>query len=187
MTASFVSFLCVRFAAQTTAALVVLAMSFAALAEGLPKNFVLHDPPKPVAEIAFDDAQGRTRSLADFKGRVVLVNIWATWCVSCRLEMSELDQLQAALGGAEFEIVPLSIDRSGIETVAKFYAANGISHLAKYIDTSGKALRELDAVGLPTTLIINRVGLEIGRIVGPVAWNAPEVTEFITRCYRQAA
>lgn len=170
-----------NFAARLAAALIVAAISQVAVAQEAPKNFILHIEPKPVPEVKFEDRQGRTGSLAEFKGKVVLLNIWATWCVSCRLEMPALDGLQAALGGADFEVVALSIDRGGIESVAKFYAGNGVTHLAMYIDTSGKVLRELDAVGLPTTLIINRGGQEIGRIIGPVAWDEPEITELVRR------
>ena len=169
----------VRVVAWLAAAMIVATGSQSTAAQELPKNFVMHDASRPLTAISFEDGQGRARSLADFKGKVVLLNIWATWCVSCRLEMPALDQLQAALGGADFEVVPLSIDRNGIDAVAKFYAGSGISHLAMYIDTSGKALRELDAVGLPTTLIIDRAGQEIGRIVGPAEWDASEIGELL--------
>jgi thiol-disulfide isomerase/thioredoxin len=150
-----------------------------AAAQEPPKNFILLDQPKAVAAINFDDGQGRARSLADFKGKVVLLNIWATWCVPCRKEMPALNRLQANLGGSDFEVVPISINRGGRDTVAKFYADTGIRNLAMYIDASGQAVRTLDAVGLPTTLIINRAGNEIDRIIGPLEWDAPEIAEFL--------
>jgi thiol-disulfide isomerase/thioredoxin len=150
-----------------------------AAAQEAPKNFAMHDAARPVATIKFDDGQGQSRSLADFKGKVVLLNIWATWCVPCRKEMPALDRLQALLGGADFEVVPISIDRGGIETVGKFYAEISLQNLAMYIDSSGQMLRALGAVGLPTTLLIDRGGNEIGRIVGPAAWDAPEIVEFL--------
>lgn len=164
-----------------TAALVVLTTSHLATSEELPKNFIMHGRPKPVAAINFEDSQGRARSLADFKGKVALLNIWATWCVSCRHEMPALDRLQESLGGADFEIVALSIDRGGIEVVANFYSKIGIHSLAMYINNSGKALRELDATGLPTTLIINRGGQELGRVIGPAEWDTPEIIELFKR------
>jgi hypothetical protein len=83
------------------------------------------------------------------------------------------------LGGRNFAVVPLSIDRGGRETVAKFYAEIGIRELPVYTDTSGEALRALGAVGLPTTLVLDRAGKEIARIVGPAEWDAPEVVEFL--------
>jgi thiol-disulfide isomerase/thioredoxin len=143
------------------------------------KNFILLDQPKAVAAINFDDGQGRARSLADFRGKVVLLNIWATWCIPCRKEMPALDRLQASLGGPDFEVVPVSIDRGGRDTVAKFYAEAGIRNLAMYVDASGQTVRTLDAVGLPTTLIIDRAGNEIDRVIGPLEWDAPEIAEFL--------
>ena len=169
-----------RVAASMAAAVVVLASQFAAGQEP-PKNFVMHDAPKPVAAINFDDAQGRSRSLAEFKGKVVLLNIWATWCGPCRKEMPALDRLQAALGGPEFEVVALSIDRGGTDAVRKFFADIGIRTLAMYLDSSGQALRTLSALGLPTTLLIDRGGREIGRLIGPAEWDSPEMVEFV-RC-----
>jgi len=131
-----------------------------AAAQAPSPNLLLFDVPKPVAALDFDDGEGQARSLADFKGKVVLLNIWATWCIPCRKEMPALDRLQAILGGPDFEVVPVSIDRGGRDTVAKFYAEAGIRNLAMYIDASGQAVRTLGAVGLPTTLIINRGGDE---------------------------
>jgi thiol-disulfide isomerase/thioredoxin len=152
-----------------------------AAAQEPPKNFVLLDEPKAVAAINFKDGEGRARNLADFKGKVALLNIWATWCVPCRKEMPALDRLQASLGGSDFEVVPVSIDRGGRDTVAKFYAETDIRNLAMYIDASGQAVRTVGTVGLPTTLIINRGGYEIDRVIGPVEWDAPEIAEFLKR------
>ena len=89
-------------------------------AESMPP-FVMSEAPKPVRELNFTDGEGQARTLADFKGKVILLNIWATWCGPCRKEMPTLDRLQAALGGVDFEVVPLSIDRKGMEVVNKFY------------------------------------------------------------------
>lgn len=163
------------------AALLALATAAPVSAQQPPKNFILHDAPKSIPAIQFKDDQGRARSLADFHGKVVLLNIWATWCVPCRREMPALDRLQGTLGGADFEVVALSMDHSGIEVVRKFYAEVGIQKLAMYIDSSGKATRELGAVGLPTTLLVDREGREIGRLIGPAEWDSPEIAEFI-RC-----
>jgi thiol-disulfide isomerase/thioredoxin len=144
-----------------------------------PKNFVVHEVPRPVAPTAFQDEQGRLRSLDDFRGKVVLLNIWATWCSPCRREMPALDRLQAALGSAEFEVVALSIDRAGIEPVRRFYGEVGAHHLAIYVDRTGKAPRELAVVGIPTTLLIDREGRELGRLTGPAEWDAPETIGFL--------
>ena len=95
--------------------------------------------------------------------------------------MPALDRLQAALGGPDFEVVTLSIDRGGIDVVRKFFADVGIRNLAMYLDGSGQALRALGALGLPTTLVIDREGQEIGRLIGPAEWDTPEMVEFV-RC-----
>jgi thiol-disulfide isomerase/thioredoxin len=144
-----------------------------------PAGFIVHDEPRPLADIAFATADGESGSLSDYRGKVVLVNIWATWCPPCREEMPTLDRLQAELGGPDFLVMPLSIDTGGVEVVQKFYDEIGISHLGIYLDESMQAMRDLGAVGLPTTLLIDREGREIGRLVGPAEWDAPEMIEFL--------
>ncbi len=151
-----------------------------AVAQEASRNFIVHDAPKQIAAIQFEDADGQSRSLTDFRSKIVLVNIWATWCVPCRKEMPTLDRLQAKLGGADFEVVALSIDRR-MDAVRKFFAEVGIQKLAMYLDGSAKATRELGAVGLPTTLLLDRGGREVGRLIGPAEWDSPEMVEFI-RC-----
>lgn len=161
------------------AGLVAGALSLAA-AQQSSKTFILHETPKPIAAIQFEDAQGGSRSLADFRGKIVLLNIWATWCVPCRKEMPMLDRLQATLGGPDFEVVTLSIDRGGVDVVRKFFAEVGIQKLSMYLDSAGKATRELGVVGLPTTLLVDREVREIGRLIGPAEWDSPEITELIS-------
>lgn len=161
--------------------LTALSIAFApvASAQEATKTFIMHSAPKPLASISFADEQGQKRSLSEFKGKVVVLNIWATWCVPCREEMPTLDRLQAALGGADFEVMPLSVDRGGLDIVSKFFAEIGVNRLSKYTDTSGQVLRSVNAVGLPTTLIVDRAGNEVGRVVGPVEWDAPEVVKLL--------
>jgi thiol-disulfide isomerase/thioredoxin len=113
------------------------------------------------------------------RGKTVLLNIWATWCVPCREEMPTLDTLEAELGGPAFEVVPLSVDRAGPEAVRKFYAEIGIEHLSLYINTSMRASFDLQAPGLPTTLLIDSEGRELGRLVGPAEWDTPEMIAFL--------
>ena len=127
------------------------------------------------------DGVTQTKTLANYKGDIVLLNVWATWCVPCRTEMPALDRLQASLGGPEFAVVPISIDRGGAAKVAGFYSDIGIQNLAIYVDASGNALRDIGAVGLPTTLILDRAGREIGRIVGPAEWDDPAIVELLRR------
>lgn len=144
-----------------------------------PRNFVVHETPKPLPAITFTDRDGRPRTLDDFRGKVVLFNIWATWCLSCRKEMPTLDRLQAQLGGAEFEVVALSIDRGGSDVVSEFFGEIGVKHLSIYIDVSTKVGFALALAGLPTTLLIDREGREFGRLIGPAEWDVPETVAFL--------
>ena len=157
----------------------LLAVSPPATAGEPPQNFAVQATPQPLPEIQFQDGHGQPRTLADFSGKVVLLNIWATWCAPCRKEMPTLDRLQAKLGGPDFEVVAVSMDRGGPDKVKKFFAEIGIEHLALSIDTSGKAMFALGAPGLPMTLLIDREGKEIGRLIGPAEWDAPDMVDFI--------
>jgi len=139
------------------------------------------DQPRDVPEIRFKNAEDRELTLADFRGRVVLLNIWATWCVPCRKEMPALDRLQAQLGGEDFLVLPLSIDRAGLSAVKRFYEELGLQKLGIYIDTSGAAPRSLGAPGVPTTLLIDRDGREVARKIGPAEWAGPEMVALIRR------
>ncbi len=146
---------------------------------GGSNDFVLHPEPRPLPEVHFTDQGGRPRSLAEFKEKVVLLNVWATWCAPCRKEMPALDRLQAAIGGLEFEVVALSIDRAGAEPVRRFYRDTGIERLPVYLDSSGKVLRDVSGFGLPISLLVDGKGREIGRLVGPAEWDSPEVVAFL--------
>jgi thiol-disulfide isomerase/thioredoxin len=144
-----------------------------------PQNFAVHEAPVPVAGISFTDGAGQPKTLASFSGKVVLLNFWATWCAPCRKEMPTLDRLQEKLGGPDFEVVALSMDRAGPDIVKKFYAETGVTHLALNIDSSARVMFTLGAVGLPMTLLIDREGKEIGRLIGPAEWDSPDMVDFI--------
>ncbi len=146
-------------------------------ADRLEAGITLHAQPQAMPALAFSDGQGRLTGLADFSGRVVLLNIWATWCAPCREEMPTLDRLQAALGGPGFEVVALSID-SGLAVVQAFFKQIGVRHLHPYLDTQQHAM-SLGATGVPLTLLIDGQGRELGRKLGPAKWDAPAVIELI--------
>ena len=143
-----------------------------------PANFVQHSEPKPLPNIEFEDGSGQKIRLADFKGRLVLLNIWATWCAPCRKEMPTLDRLQQQLGGEMFEVLALSLDQAGPAVVRKFYADIGIQNLRLIIDRNRRAMRDLRVIGLPTTLLIGKNGEELGRLVGPAEWDAEEMVAY---------
>ena len=134
----------------------------------------LHDAPRALLSPPFIDGEGRELTLEDFRGRVVLLNVWATWCVPCREEMPTLDRLQARLGGDDFHVLPLSIDRAGLGPVRRFYEEIGIRHLGMYLAEDLRAMLALGAIGLPTTILIDRDGRKIARLVGPAEWDSPE-------------
>jgi thiol-disulfide isomerase/thioredoxin len=156
------------------------AMPFA-LAQQAPRNFIIHDGPDAVVAISFEDDQGQARSLADFRGKVVLLNVWATWCVPCRKEMPALMRLHTALSDADFAVVAVAVDRAGIAPVRAFLGELGLQSLPIYLDGSGRLVSSVRTIGLPTSLVIDRQGHEFGRIVGPVDWDAPETIAFLRR------
>ncbi len=143
--------------------------------------FDLLDPPRPLPELRFVDGGGRPLTLADFRGKVILLNLWATWCIPCLREMPTLDRLQAKLGGPRFEVVVLSIDIGGIPVVEKFYRALKLDSLGIYVDKTLRVKRDLGIVGIPTTLLIDRQGREIGRLAGPAEWDSKEAIKAIRR------
>ena len=147
--------------------------------EGQP--FARAAAPKETPALAFEDGTGRAHTLADFKGKLVLLNVWATWCAPCREEMPTLDRLQGTLGGPRFQVVALSIDQQGPEIVRKFFAEVGVKSLERYIDRSAQAAFKINAVGLPATLLLDSDGREIGRHLGPAKWDSPQVVADLRR------
>ena len=127
---------------------------------------------RPAPDIAFTAGDGSALALKDFAGKVVLLNLWATWCAPCVREMPTLDRLQAELGGPRFEVIALSSDRAGAPVVEPFYREHGLRHLRVYLDPSGEATRALGVRGLPTTLLIDAQGREIGRLEGTAEWDS---------------
>ena len=141
----------------------------------------LHPAPKPLPDLQFLDRNGRSVALSSFRGKVLLLNLWATSCRPCREEMPALDRLQAKLGGREFHVVPLSIDSKGIAIVKAFYERVSLKALSMYLDASQSATDLLDIVGVPTTVLVDRSGREVGRVTGPAEWDSDETIEIITR------
>ncbi len=130
-------------------------------------------PPKALVDITFTDAEGALVRLEDKRGKLVLVNFWATWCPPCVREMPSLDRLQAELGGPGFEVVAMSEDRE-INAIGPFYERYGLTALAGYHDPYSRLVRRLEVPGLPTTILIDQAGNELGRVVGPAEWDSPE-------------
>ena len=150
-----------------------------ALSQGNMAAFVFKKEPEALSEVRFQDASGTEKTLADWRGKVVLVNLWATWCAPCRKEMPALDRLQKELGSSKFEVVAISIDRTGLAGARKFLDETGVKNLALYADPTTKLSSVLRAVGLPVTVLIDAEGREIGRLVGPAEWDSEDAKRLI--------
>ncbi len=150
-----------------------------AMATGPMAAFLVHTAPKDIATFGFADKDNKQRSLAAWKGKVVLLNLWATWCAPCRKEMPDIAKLQKELGGADFEVVALSVDRKGLAASQAFLKETAADNLAAYTDPEGTSLKALQALGLPATVLIDRNGKERGRLLGPAEWSSPEAKAMV--------
>jgi thiol-disulfide isomerase/thioredoxin len=139
--------------------------------------------PKLAPAIDFNGPDGRPTSLANFGGRTVLVNLWATWCVPCREEMPALDKLQAEFGGKDFEVLAVNVDTRNPDKPKTWLQENKIHNLAYYADPGGKLLQTLQksghVVGLPTTFMVHASGCEIALLKGPAEWASPDAFTFV--------
>ena len=152
-------------------------------AEHGPLRFVVQVEPRPVPPLRFLDGEGKATDLGAWRGKVVLLNIWATWCGPCVKEMPALDRLQTSLAGEGLHVVALSIDKgaAALAAVQAFYASHGIRNLGVYNDPEGAAGFELGVPGVPVTFLIDREGREIGRLVGAAEWDGAEAVALIRR------
>jgi thiol-disulfide isomerase/thioredoxin len=145
--------------------------------------FVKAAEPQAVPDLSFTSADGKQHRLSEWRGKVVLLNLWATWCAPCKVEMPSLDRLQAKLGGDAFAVLALSVDRTGIGKPAEFFSGNNISRLAVYNDSESAATAALRASGLPVSVVLDGQGREAGRLTGPADWDSPatiaKLEEFI--------
>jgi thiol-disulfide isomerase/thioredoxin len=135
-------------------------------------------------DLAFEDAEGRPRKLSEWRGRTVLVNLWATWCVPCRKEMPALESLQTRLGGPEFEVVAINIDTRDLEKPKNFLKDANLTRLGYFADQKAKVFQDLKgigrALGMPTSVLVDGQGCEIGTIAGPAEWDSDDAIRLIT-------
>lgn len=145
--------------------------------------FALADTARDLSDLAFTDAEGRPTTLARWRGRTLLVNLWATWCAPCRKEMPSLDRLSAARGGDDFAVVTVNLDTRDPEKPKAFLAEIGVKSLANHTDSSFALFRTLQtaglARGLPTTFLVDRYGCELGVLAGPAEWDGPAARALI--------
>ncbi len=130
-------------------------------------DIVVSAPPKTLPAVRFATLDGGAKTLADYAGRPVVLNFWATWCVPCVAELPELDRLAAQ---GRFAVLAVSADRGGAASVQPFLAAHGITHATVLLDRSNDAVQALGVVGFPTTLVVGADGKLRGTLEGPAAW-----------------
>ena len=145
--------------------------------------FRLAEVPESLAAIAFTDPNGGETSLGAFAGRTLLINLWATWCVPCRVEMPALDRLAAELGGEDFEVLAINVDLNNPERARAFLDDVGVDKLAFYSDPTSRLFADLKkqglAFGLPVTLLVDEAGCRIGSVNGPAAWDSRDAKSLI--------
>jgi thiol-disulfide isomerase/thioredoxin len=155
-----------------------LAARLKPLVHGEIAALTLAPRPKLLPGLGFDTPEGTKASLADFKGRTVLLNLWATWCVPCRQEMPALERLQGMFGSKDFAVVAVNIDTARLDRPKAFLDEIGVKNLKLYTDNTAAAFQTLKqagkVLGLPTTILIGKDGCEIGTMAGPAQWDSEE-------------
>ena len=146
----------------------------ARLVTGTMKRFVRTVPPRPMPDLEFLGADDKPMRLADSTGKVRLINLWATWCAPCVKEMPSLDRLQAELPKNRFVVLPISLDGPSKPKVAPFYKEQKLGHLDIFYDKGRKAMSTLGVTLLPTSILVDPAGRELGRIEGDADWDSPE-------------
>ncbi len=148
-------------------------------------KFLWVKTPAPAVGTTFKDAAGADKTLADFKGKTLVVNFWATWCGPCVKEMPLLDALQAKMGGAKFQVLTISQDREGEKVAKPFFEKNNWKNLALFMDPPGRFQKDAKLRGLPTTLIVDKNGLEVARVEGEANWTSAAVEAELRKAMAQ--
>jgi thiol-disulfide isomerase/thioredoxin len=170
---------------------VALSRKLAPLAQGEVAALTMATNPLKLPDLAFEDVDGKPRKLSDWRGRTVLVNLWATWCVPCRKEMPALDALQTKLGGPNFDVVAVNIDTRDPEKPKNFLKDANLTRLGYFSDPKAKVFQELKgigrALGMPTSVLVDGQGCEIATIAGPAEWDSDDAVKLITAAIKPAA
>jgi len=158
------------------------------LAHGEVAALTMATVPLRLPDLAFEDAEGRPKKLSDWRGRTVLVNLWATWCLPCRKEMPALENLQTRLGGPNFEVVAVNIDTRDPEKPKNFLKEVNLTRLGYFSDQKAKVFQDLKAIGralgMPTSVLVDGEGCEIATIAGPAEWDSEDAVKLITAAVR---
>src|SRR2546421_5093205 len=168
-----------------------LARKLAPVAHGEVAAITMATAPLRLPGLAFEDADGKPRKLSDWRGRTLLVNLWATWCVPCRKEMPALEVLQTRLGGPNFEVVAINIDTRDHEKPKNFLREANLTRLGYFSDQNAKVFQDLKAVGralgMPTSVLVDGQGCEIGTISGPADWASDDAVKLVTAAIQPVA
>jgi thiol-disulfide isomerase/thioredoxin len=161
-----------------------LARRLAPLAQGEVAALTIATAPLRLPDLAFEDAEGKAKKLSDWRGRIVLLNLWATWCVPCRKEMPALESLQTRLGGPNFEVIAVNIDTRDPEKPKNFLKEAKLTRLGYFNDQKAKVFQDLKgigrALGMPTSVLVDGQGCEIATIAGPAEWDSDDAIKLIT-------
>jgi len=172
-------------------AAVETATKIAPLAHGEVAALTMASAPLKLPDLAFEDADGKPKKLSDFRGKTLLVNLWATWCVPCRKEMPALDQLQTKLAGPNFEVVAINIDTRDPEKPKTFLKDANLTRLGYFSDPKAKVFQDLKAIGralgMPTSVLVDPQGCEIATIAGPAEWASEDAQKLIRAAVKPAA
>lgn len=151
-----------------------------ALREGTMKKLMFHSEPQPVSDKPFQTPEGEDVTLADYQGKIVVLNFWATWCAPCRKEMPALDRLQAEFGGDSFEVVTVATGRNAVPGIRRFFAEEGVTHLPILLDPRQALARDMAVLGLPITVILDTEGQEIARLRGDAEWDSDSAKAIVS-------
>lgn len=155
-------------------------------ATGELEELVVAMPAQALPVEAFQDGEGKPVTFKDFRGKVLLINFWATWCAPCKVEMPALDRLAAEFGGKDFAVVTISIDRGGAPVAGAFLEEIAANNLPLYLDPTSTVARALRVQGLPVTILADEDGREIARYLGPAEWDGPEAKALVSEAIRRA-
>jgi thiol-disulfide isomerase/thioredoxin len=167
-----------------------IAKRIAPLAHGEVAALTMATTPLKLPDLTFDDANGSAKKLSDWRGKTILLNLWATWCVPCRKEMPALDELQAKLGGKDFEVVAVNIDTRDPEKPKNFLKDGNLTRIAYFHDQKAKVFQDLKnvgrALGMPTSVLVDAQGCEIATIAGPAEWASEDAIKLIKAAVQPA-